>query len=58
MTKAVDGLTGRARGLLWSHNSEESAEAPASGVLEDNDEFRVTRLDTGDGPEAIMIVFK
>jgi hypothetical protein len=55
MTKAVERLAGTTQGNLWRHNSQEPADAPASGIVAETDEFRTTRLDLGDGPEVIMI---
>lgn len=49
-TKAVDGLAAAAHRQLWS---DEGRQTP--GIIEETDEFRTTRVDTGDGPEVIMI---
>ena len=54
MVKSVDRLA-TAREYPWQ---DEALTAPidrAPGIIEETDEFRTTRLDTGDGPEAIMI---
>ena len=50
VTKAVDGLAAAAHRQLWS---KEARQTP--GIIEETDEFRTTRVDTGDGPEVIMI---
>jgi hypothetical protein len=49
-TKAVDGLAAAADRQLWSNEARQTP-----GIIEETDEFRTTRVDTGDGPEVIMI---
>jgi hypothetical protein len=42
MTKTVDRRIGTAEAILWKHNSEESADRQAPGIIEETDEFRTT----------------
>jgi hypothetical protein len=46
----VDRFAAAVRGPLWSHDAQR-----APGIIDETDEFRTTRVDTGDGPEVIMI---
>ncbi len=48
--KAVDRLATAAYQPQWPRPSHETP-----GLIEETDEFRATRIDTGDGPEAILI---
>lgn len=50
ITKAVDGLAAAAHRHLCGDDARQRP-----GVIEETDEFRTTRVDTGDGPEVIMI---
>lgn len=50
VTKAVDRLAIAAHPHWWS-----SVAPQTPGIIEETDVFRTTRVDTGDGPEAIMI---
>lgn len=52
-TKAVDRLATAAH-VLWNRDAEEAATV-APGIVAETDEFSTTRVDTGDGPEVIMI---
>ena len=52
--KAVDRLATAAPHGLWNRNAEEAATV-APGIIEETDEFRTPRVDTGDGPEIIMV---
>ena len=56
-TKAVDGLASVVHRQWWSNDaqqwSNDAQQAP--GIIRETDEFRTTRVDTGDGPEVIMI---
>jgi len=38
-----------------AHRPWSNDEPQAPGIVEETDEFRTTRIDTGDGPEVIMI---
>ena len=49
-TKAVNRLAAAAHRQWWS---DEARQTP--GIIEETDESRTTRVDTGDGPEVIMI---
>ena len=53
-TKAVDRPATAAQHVLWNRGEEEAATVGA-GISEETDEFRTTRVDTGGGPEVIMI---
>jgi hypothetical protein len=54
VTKAVDRLAAASERPLWSPDVEH-ATAVSPGIIEETDEFRATRVDTGGGPEVIMI---
>ena len=53
-TKAVDRLATAAQHVWWNRDAEEAATV-APGIIEETDEFRTTRVDTGGGPEVIMV---
>lgn len=53
-TKAVDRLATAAQHVLWNTDAGEAATG-APGVVAETDEFKTTRVDTGDGPEVIMV---
>jgi len=53
-SKAADRLATAAQRLLWNRDAEEAATV-APGIVEETGEFRTTRVDTGSGPEVIMI---
>ena len=50
VTKAVDRLASAAEGHWWNNHMPQTP-----GIIEETDEFRTTRVDTGDGPEVIMV---
>jgi hypothetical protein len=56
MVKSVDRLA-RLREYLWEDDEDEDTEPldTAPGIVEETDEFKTTRVDTGDGPEVFMI---
>jgi hypothetical protein len=55
MTKAIDGLGDASRQLFYRDKRQETSQS-APSVIEETDEFRTTRIDTGDeGPEIILI---
>ena len=59
MVRAVDGLVGVAYGWLRklgpTNDAEDTEAATRAGVREETEEFRTTRVDTGGGPEVIVI---
>ena len=56
MTKAIDGLTGMAYGMLSRQDEPQRPGAnPAAGIIEETNEFITRRIDLGDGPEVISI---
>ncbi len=50
VTKAVDRLASAAEAHWWNNHMRQTP-----GIIEETDEFRTTRVDTGGGPEVIMV---
>jgi hypothetical protein len=53
MVKSVDRLA--IRDFLWEDDEDMEPTDPAPDIIEETDGFKTTCVDTGDGPEVIMI---